>query len=80
MGNRHNRDARADIVYYGGNWYKYLGVLPHTIAGNSPMNDRGVWSSCNTNHIKKLHNLKREFCNLTLGVPQLFEDFSISWT
>ena len=44
-------DARADIVYYGGNWYKYLGVLPHTIAGNSPTNDGGVWSSGNTNGV-----------------------------
>ncbi|WP_279025138.1 hypothetical protein [Gibbsiella quercinecans] len=39
---------RNQIMSYNGSWYKFLGELPHTIAGDSPENDGGVWSSSNT--------------------------------
>lgn len=38
---------RRQIVLYDGSWYKYLGTLNHTISGDSPANDGGVWSSDN---------------------------------
>ncbi|MCG8709278.1 hypothetical protein JHU04_002519 [Brenneria sp. 4F2] len=39
---------RNQIVLYNGSWYKFLGELPHTISGDSPENDGGIWSSTNT--------------------------------
>lgn len=42
---------RNQIVNYNGSWYKFLGELPHTIAGDSPENDGGIWSSSNTSGV-----------------------------
>jgi len=35
---------RRQIINYNGSWYKYLGVLQHTINGDSPSNDGGIWT------------------------------------
>ncbi|MBC3250438.1 hypothetical protein H8I91_09205 [Serratia fonticola] len=38
---------RDQVVWYDGAWYKYIGGLPHTITGDSPESDGGVWSESN---------------------------------
>ncbi|HAT4981688.1 TPA: hypothetical protein I9786_000002 [Serratia marcescens] len=40
---------RDQVVWFDNAWYKYIGVLPHTIAGGSPNADGGVWSESNPN-------------------------------
>ncbi|MDQ7209000.1 hypothetical protein RCH46_09210 [Serratia fonticola] len=38
---------REQIVWYDNAWYKYIGELPHTIIGDSPATDGGIWSDEN---------------------------------
>ncbi|WP_447879814.1 hypothetical protein [Serratia fonticola] len=38
---------RDQVVWYDGAWYKFIGTLPHTIIGDSPENDGGIWSESN---------------------------------
>ena len=38
---------RRQVVLFDGSWYKYLGDLNHTIKGDSPTNDGGIWSTDN---------------------------------
>ncbi|MFV8984058.1 hypothetical protein [Serratia fonticola] len=38
---------RDQVVWYDNAWYKYIGELPHTIAGDSPESDGGIWSDEN---------------------------------
>jgi hypothetical protein len=38
---------RDQVVWHDGAWYKYIGELPHTITGDSPENDGGIWSENN---------------------------------
>lgn len=40
---------RDQVVWYDNAWYKYIGSLPHTIAGSSPATDGGIWSDSNPN-------------------------------
>jgi hypothetical protein len=40
---------RDQVVWYDNAWYKYIGALPHTIAGTSPGTDGGIWSESNPN-------------------------------
>lgn len=38
---------RDQVVWYDNAWYKYIGELPHTITGDSPEADGGIWSDEN---------------------------------
>ncbi|MFV8873657.1 hypothetical protein ABQ345_09640 [Serratia fonticola] len=40
---------RDQVVWYDNAWYKYIGTLPHTIAGSTPATDGGIWSDSNPN-------------------------------
>ncbi|MFV8848597.1 hypothetical protein [Serratia fonticola] len=35
---------RDQVVWYDNAWYKFIGELPHTITGDSPETDGGIWS------------------------------------
>ncbi|MBE0150934.1 hypothetical protein FOT80_16160, partial [Serratia fonticola] len=38
---------RDQVVWCDNAWYKYIGELPHTIVGDSPEADGGIWSDSN---------------------------------
>jgi hypothetical protein len=38
---------RDQVVWYDNAWYKFIGEIPHTIAGLSPTDDGGIWSESN---------------------------------